>query len=175
MAEGPEAAFDVLAEALGAPTLSPEERAAVLRLAKVVSALSQDMGRSPTIAEMAAAAEASEEEVLEAIEAGHAYRFASLDAPAATDDEGTQSLASQLGEEDPALIESEHRAALSPLVERLPQRERLILHYRFFEGKTQSEIAAIIGISQMHVSRLLARSLSQLREWAEDADGEAAS
>jgi len=137
-----------------------------LRLASVVGTLSQNLGRSPTIGEIAQAASASEEDVLEAIEAGHAYRFTSLDAPAGNDDEG--SLGAQLGEEDQALIDSENRATLSPLISRFPHREQMILHLRFFEGLTQSEIAARLGISQMHVSRLLARSLVQLRASAED-------
>jgi RNA polymerase sigma-B factor len=137
-----------------------------LRLGSVVSVLSQELGRSPTIGEIAQAASVSEEDVLEAIEAGHAYRFTSLDAPSGSDDEG--SLSTQLGEDDQALIDSEHRVALSPLIARFPPRERTILHLRFFEGLTQSEIAGRLGISQMHVSRLLARSLAQLRASAED-------
>ena len=137
-----------------------------LRLASVVSMLSQELGRSPTIGEIAQAAAVSEEEVLEAIEAGHAYRFTSLDAPSSAEEEGT--LASQLGEDDQALVDSEHRMALSPLIARFPARERTILHLRFFEGLTQSEIASRLGISQMHVSRLLARSLAQLRSSAEE-------
>jgi RNA polymerase sigma-B factor len=138
-----------------------------LRLGTVVSTLSQELGRSPTIGEIAQAASVSEEDVLEAIEAGHAYRFTSLDAPSGADEEGT--LASQLGGDDQALVDSEHRVALSPLIARFPPRERTILHLRFFEGLTQSEIASRLGISQMHVSRLLARSLAQLRASA-DAD-----
>jgi RNA polymerase sigma-B factor len=137
-----------------------------LRLGSVVSTLSQEFGRSPTIGEIARAASASEEEVLEAIEAGHAYRFTSLDAPASSEDEST--LAAQLGENDSALVDSENRVTLSPLLQKFPPREQLILHLRFFDGLTQSEIAARLGISQMHVSRLLARSLSQLRTMAED-------
>ncbi|HZQ84201.1 MAG TPA: sigma-70 family RNA polymerase sigma factor, partial [Acidimicrobiales bacterium] len=74
---------------------------------------------------------------------------------------------SNMGEEDPGLVDAEHRAALSPLIETLPPREQTILHLRFFEGLTQSEIADRLNISQMHVSRLLARSLAQLREVAE--------
>ncbi|MBV8981076.1 MAG: RNA polymerase sigma factor SigF [Acidimicrobiia bacterium] len=138
-----------------------------LRLGKVVSTLAQDLGRSPTIGEIAERAGASEEEVLEAMEAGRAYRFASLDAPAAGDDDN-QSMASQLGEDDPLLAGIEHRVALSPLIAELPRREQLILHLRFFEGLTQSEIAGRLGISQMHVSRLLARSLAKLRGSAEE-------
>ncbi len=137
-----------------------------LRLGTVVSTLSQELGRSPTIGEIAQAASVSEEDVLEAIEAGHAYRFTSLDAPSGADEEGT--LASQLGGSDQALVDSEHRVALSPLIARFPPRERTILHLRFFEGLTQSEIASRLGISQMHVSRLLARSLAQLRASADE-------
>lgn len=139
-----------------------------LRLAKVVNTLGQELGRSPTIEEIARYAEVSEEEVLEAIEAGHAYRFASLDAPAGGSDDEGGTLSSQLGDEDPAMEDIEHRVALSPLLATLPPRERTILHLRFFEGMTQSEIAGRLGISQMHVSRLLARSLAQLRDHADD-------
>lgn len=137
-----------------------------LRLGSVVNSLSQELGHSPTVAEIAMTANVSEEEVLEAMEAGQAYRFTSLDAPAPGED--TASLASQLGEEDEQLIDVEHRAALSPLIEKLPPRQQRILHLRFFEGLTQSEIAGRLGISQMHVSRLLARSLAQLRAAAEE-------
>lgn len=139
-----------------------------LRLGAVVSGLTQDLGRSPTIAEIAESAKVSEEEVVEAIEAGHAYRFTSLDAPGGGDDDTV--LSDQLGSEDQALIDSEHRVALSPLIARFPPRERMILHLRFFEGLTQSEIANRLGISQMHVSRLLARSLAQLREASTEED-----
>jgi RNA polymerase sigma-B factor len=137
-----------------------------LRLGGVVSTLSQELGRSPTIGEIAHAAAVSEEEVLEAIEAGHAYRFTSIDAPSGSDEE--MSLSAELGAEDQGLIDSEHRVTLSPLIAQFPPRERMILHLRFFEGLTQSEIAGRLGISQMHVSRLLARALAQLRSQAED-------
>jgi RNA polymerase sigma-B factor len=137
-----------------------------LRLASVVGLLSQELGRSPTIGEIAQSAAVSEEEVLEAIEAGHAYRFTSLDAPSGNDEE--LSLSAELGAEDQGLIDSEHRVTLSPLIAQFPPRERMILHLRFFEGMTQSEIAGRLGISQMHVSRLLARALAQLRSQAED-------
>lgn len=140
-----------------------------LRLGKVVSSLSQELGRSPTIPELAADAQVSEEEVLEALEAGQAYRFSSLDAPGGGDDDEGDTLSAHLGGEDPRLIEAEHRAALSPLIARLPPRDQTILHLRFFVGMTQSEIAGQLGISQMHVSRLLARSLNQLRAAASES------
>jgi RNA polymerase sigma-B factor len=137
-----------------------------LRLGKVIGSLGQELGRSPTIGELAAEVEVSEEEVLEALEAGAAYRFASLDAPTGGDNEG-ETLASRLGEEDPRLANAERRATLSPLLAQLPPREQTILQLRFFEGLTQSEIAKQLGISQMHVSRLLARSVAQLRAAAQ--------
>ncbi|PLS75261.1 MAG: B/F/G family RNA polymerase sigma-70 factor [Actinobacteria bacterium] len=138
-----------------------------LRLGKVVSNLSQELGRSPTIPELATEAQVSEEEVLEALEAGQAYRFSSLDAPSPGDEDG-DSLGAHLGEVDPLMADAEHRMALTPLIARLPHREQNILHLRFFEGLTQSEIASRLGISQMHVSRLLARSLTKLRAAAEE-------
>ena len=138
-----------------------------LRLGKIIGTISQELGRSPTIPELAAEAQVSEEEVLEALEAGQAYRFASLDAPSPGDDDG-DSLGAHMGADDPGMRDAEHRAALSPLIAGLPPREQRILHLRFFEGLTQSEIAARLGISQMHVSRLLARSLAQLRSAADE-------
>ncbi len=139
-----------------------------LRLGKVVATLGQELGHSPTIAELAAEVEVSEEEVLEALEAGQAYRFASLDAPLSGESE-SETLGSRIGADDPEIEDAERRATLSPLLRQLPERERLILHLRFFDGLTQSEIAARLGISQMHVSRLLARSVAQLRTSAESS------
>lgn len=132
-----------------------------VRLARVVGALSQELGRSPTTAEIAAAADATEEEVLEAMEAGGLYRLASLDAPAPEAD-GTER-SERLGDDDDSFDAVEHRLELSALLDVLPDRERTIVYLRFFRGLTQSEIAARVGISQMHVSRLLTRSLEQLR------------
>jgi RNA polymerase sigma-B factor len=138
-----------------------------LRMGTVVNSLSQELGRSPTIPEIAQRAEVSIDEVLEAMEAGRAYRFSSIDAPAGDDDDRAQSpAAAQLGEADSGLEEVEQRMLLSPLIASLPKREQMIIHLRFFRGMTQSEIASRLGISQMHVSRLLARSLAQLRDRA---------
>jgi RNA polymerase sigma-B factor len=136
-----------------------------LRLSKIIGTLSQELGRSPTVEELAKEAEVSPEDVLESLEAGQAYRFASLDAPAPGDDDG-DSVGARFGKDDPALLDAELRASLSPLLARLPEREQLILHLRFFEGLTQSEIATHLEISQMHVSRLISRSLAQLRSGA---------
>lgn len=131
-----------------------------LGLGQVVDELSQRLGRSPTVRELAVETGASEEDVLEALEAGHAYRSASLDTPGP---EG-EPLASRLGHIDRSYEKVDERDLLLPHIGKLPERERLILHLRFVEDLTQSEIAARIGISQMHVSRLLARSLATLHD-----------
>lgn len=133
-----------------------------LRLSKIIGDLSQELGRSPTVEELAAEAEVSSEDVLEALEAGQAYRFASLDAPNPGDDDN-ETVGTKFGSDDPGIGDADQRASLSPLISQLSQREQVILHMRFFEGLTQSEIASRLNISQMHVSRLLARSLAQLR------------
>jgi RNA polymerase sigma-B factor len=137
-----------------------------LRLTKVIGVLGQTLGHSPTIAELAAEVQVSEEEVLEALEAGQAYRFASLDAPSGEGE--SPSYAAYLGDEDPGMADAERRAMLAPLLQRLAPREQLIVHLRFFQGMTQSEIATHLGISQMHVSRLLAKSVASLRAAATD-------
>jgi RNA polymerase sigma-B factor len=142
-----------------------------VRLGRLVGGLNQELGRSPTTAEIAERADATEEEVLEAMEAGALYRLASLDAPTADDDGADRS--ERIGDEDPELDSLDHRLELASLLEVLPSRERSIVYLRFFEGLTQSEIAEQIGISQMHVSRLLTRSLAQLRAEATSASAEA--
>ena len=139
-----------------------------LELTKVVGHLGHDLGRSPTVAEIAQAASISEEEVLEGLEIAQAYNFTSLDAPIDTGDGGSTSFADQLGEDDEHLENLEYRASLAPEMAKLPERDRTILYLRFFKGLTQSEIADRLGISQMHVSRLLNRTLSQLREAFEE-------
>ncbi len=137
-----------------------------LRVTGVVDELQLELGRSPTVAEIAVRAGTSEDEVIEAVDAGSAYRSASLDAGRSDDDE-SPGLIGQLGELDPGLARAESRAGLNPLLAQLPDREQLMLFLRFYEGKTQSEIAQRLGISQMHVSRLLSRSLERLRDLAE--------
>ncbi|MGH9129034.1 MAG: SigB/SigF/SigG family RNA polymerase sigma factor [Acidimicrobiales bacterium] len=136
-----------------------------LSLNQAVSVLSQRLGRSPSIPELAAEVGVSMEEALEALEAGHAYRFASLDSPGNGEEEHEGLLAS-LGELDQGHAKVEDRAVLEPLMSELAPRERVILGLRFFGGLTQSEIAGRLGISQMQVSRLLARSLEELRQRA---------
>jgi RNA polymerase sigma-B factor len=97
------------------------------------------------------------------LEAANSYSTLSLDAPEQGDEDGF-AVADTLGSDDESLEGVEYRESLKPLLEQLPAREKRILLLRFFGGMTQSQIAADIGISQMHVSRLLARTLAQLRE-----------
>ncbi|HWH33921.1 MAG TPA: RNA polymerase sigma factor SigF [Acidimicrobiales bacterium] len=137
-----------------------------LRVTGVVDDLQLELGRSPTVAEIAVRAGTSEDEVIEAVDAGSAYRSTSLDA-GRSDDEESPGLLGQLGDVDPELVRAENRSGLNPLISQLPSREQLMLYLRFYEGKTQSEIAQRLGISQMHVSRLLARSLDRLRDLAD--------
>jgi len=134
-----------------------------LALTKAVSDLAQREGRAPTVSELAEHLGMSEEEVLEGLESANAYSTVSLDAPD-SGDEDAPAVADSLGIVDDALEGVEYRESLKPLLEQLPAREKKILLLRFFGNMTQSQIAAELGISQMHVSRLLARTLSQLRE-----------
>ena len=132
-----------------------------LQLGEIMGQLAQKLGRSPTVAEMAEAAGTTEDEVLEGLDSAHAYTLTSLDAPAGDED---LALREQIGSEDETIELLEYRTSLLPLLERLPPRERNMLYLRFFKGMTQSEIAERLGISQMHVSRLLAKTLASLRE-----------
>jgi RNA polymerase sigma-B factor len=131
-----------------------------LELAPTTATLTQQMGRSPTVAELARAVGTSEEAVLEAIEAGQGYRASSIDAS----EDGDDPLAAQLGGPDPHYASVENRLLLGPSLATLPEREQTILQMRFVEGLTQSEIAQSVGLSQMHVSRLLSSSLERLRK-----------
>jgi len=133
-----------------------------LALTKATSELSQKNGRAPTVAELATFLGLTEEEILEGLESANAYSAVSLDAPDGGDDD-SPAVADTLGMVDDALEGVEYRESLKPLLEKLPPREKKILMLRFFGGMTQSQIAAELGISQMHVSRLLARTLAQLR------------
>ncbi|GAA2326924.1 RNA polymerase sigma factor SigF [Dactylosporangium salmoneum] len=133
-----------------------------LEIAKVSGPLAQELGRSPTIADLAARLSVTEEEIIEGLEVTHAYRALSINAPAGGDEAGAE-LADLLGTTDRALEEVDDRESLRPLISRLPVREQRILAMRFRDNMSQSQIAQRLGISQMHVSRLLARALTFLR------------
>ncbi len=140
-----------------------------ISIAQATAELSQKTGHSPTIAELATHLEISEDEVIEGLEGAQAYSTSSLDAPLGDDAEAPM-LADRLGDEDPGIESIEYRESLKPLLAALPSRERRILALRFFHGMTQSQIAEEVGISQMHVSRLLAKSLATLREGLQTDD-----
>jgi RNA polymerase sigma-B factor len=123
--------------------------------------LSQTMAASPTTADIARYLDLEPDEVAEAIEVARLYNPISLSAPAGPDTD--LGIADPLGEEDPGMAAVENRESVKPLLAALPERERSILTMRFFHEMTQSQIAAELGISQMHVSRLLAQTLQKLR------------
>ncbi|WP_328955717.1 RNA polymerase sigma factor SigF [Kitasatospora purpeofusca] len=134
-----------------------------LALTKAGDELAQRLDRSPTVAELAACLGVSEEDVVEGLAVGNAYTASSLDS-SPSDEDGEGPLADRLGYEDLALEGVEYRESLKPLLAKLPPRERRIIMLRFFGNLTQSQIGEEIGISQMHVSRLLTKTLTQLRE-----------
>jgi len=136
-----------------------------IQLSRVIEQLTVQNGRSPTIPELAKAASVTDEEVLEALESGRAYSSLSLSAGSGgNDDDGELDPLESLGAEEHQYEVSEDRAVLEPGFRVLDERERKILHLRFFEGLTQSQIAQQVGISQMHVSRLIRRSLEKIRD-----------
>ena len=124
--------------------------------------LSQELHRAPTVAELATRIDATEDEVLEALEVAQAYAGLPLDNLTGTGADAADHPA--VGQIDSGLEQVEHREQLRPMLDALPERERRILILRFVDGKTQTEVADIVGVSQMQVSRLVARSLALLRE-----------
>src|SRR3954468_14259171 len=133
-----------------------------VKLTRVIDELTTKLGRSPSVIELAQATGASAEHVLEALESSSAYSALSLSEGPDPDEEGGGPMET-LGQDDEGYEQSEQRITLATGIQRLPARERAILHLRFFEGLTQSEIADRVGISQMHVSRLIRNSLDRMR------------
>ncbi|HYN55669.1 MAG TPA: RNA polymerase sigma factor SigF [Motilibacterales bacterium] len=134
-----------------------------ISIGRATAELSQATGRSPTVADLAVHLGVTDEEILEGLESAQAYATLSLDASSADGTDEGASLVDTLGEDDPGLGEVDTRETLHPLVATLPAREQRIIHMRFYENMTQAQIAEQIGVSQMHISRLLAKSLAQLR------------
>ncbi len=134
-----------------------------IALTKAVEDLTHELHRSPTVSELAERLSVSEDEVLQGLEVGRAYSTQSID-PLVDPDEDAPSLAAVVGTVDASFDRVEDRHALRPLMAELPERERRLLEMRFFRNMTQTEIADELGISQMHVSRLLTRTLAQLRD-----------
>ncbi|WP_031004186.1 RNA polymerase sigma factor SigF [Streptomyces sp. NRRL F-5727] len=136
-----------------------------VELAKATEELSTRLGRMPTVKELADLMSLSEEEVTEARLASNGYNSSSLDAALSGEDEdGDASLADFIGTEDPAMELVEDFHSLAPLIADLDERDRRIIHLRFVEELTQAQIGEQLGCSQMHVSRLLARTVKRLRE-----------
>ncbi len=133
-----------------------------MSISTATAELSQSLGRSPTPREIAEELGVTVEEILDGLESANAYATMSLDAGTGGDDDAPSWLDS-LGADDEALTHVEMRESLRPLLESLPAREQQILVLRFFKQQTQSQIAEQVGISQMHVSRLLTRTLERLR------------
>ena len=130
------------------------------KVAREVDRLSTKLGRSPTIEDLAEATGTTPEQVLEALQGAQAYSTVPLDEPLGDDGEPV----ARIGAEDPAFAAAEQRVELGRGLQTLSERERRILLLRFFAGLTQREIAERVGISQMHVSRLLRRSLERMAD-----------
>jgi RNA polymerase sigma-B factor len=141
----------------------------VLKVNATVERLSGELGRSPSPQQVAGELNVPVEEVLEAMEANAAYDTASLDTPLRSDDQERRTVAETFGEKDERFEFIEGRASIGQALKTLPERERLILQLRFMEDLTQSEIAQRIGVSQMHVSRLIRRALEHVRVVADQA------
>jgi len=141
-----------------------------LKVNEATETLSGQLGRSPTPRDIAKATGFSLEEVVEALDAGGAYSPAALDAPFRGEGDGDRTVGDTVGGDDDGFEMVELRESVVPALRELPDRERQILKFRFFDDLTQSEIAEQIGISQMHVSRLLRRSLAKLNAITERGD-----
>ncbi|MFD5638612.1 RNA polymerase sigma factor SigF [Streptomyces sp. NPDC127077] len=135
-----------------------------VQLAKATEELRSRLGRTPTVKELSQLMCLTEEEVNEARLASNGYNSSSLDAAISTDNDGESALADFIGTEDSALELVEDFHALAPLIARLDERERRIIHMRFVDELTQAQIGEHLGVSQMHVSRLLSRTLAKLRQ-----------
>ena len=138
-----------------------------LSLGSAAQELSQKIGRSPTVAELADHLKVGQEEVIEALAAAQDYNLASLDAPMDGEADGVP-LSATLGGDDGAIDRVVDHVSVAPLLASLPERDRHILSLRFYRGWTQSQIAEDIGVTQMQVSRLLSRTLSRLRSQLDD-------
>ncbi|MFI1917942.1 RNA polymerase sigma factor SigF [Nocardia sp. NPDC020380] len=135
------------------------------RLGSTIETLAQRLGRMPKARELAAELGVDRPEITQALLASNAYQSSSLDAVAPDEGENTPlALLDALGEEEPNYELVDQFLAVRPLIEELPTRERRVLVMRFFESKTQSQIAEQLGVSQMQVSRILTRTLNWLRE-----------
>ena len=137
----------------------------ILKVERALADLPSKLGHSPTVQEIAERIEATDEEVLEAMHAAQGHHAVSLDASSSLgdgDDPGP--LKDRIGEEDLSFDTVEYGEAIGPVLEEISERDRKVLHLRFVEDKTQSEIEEQVGVSQMHVSRILRATIEKLRQ-----------
>ena len=140
-----------------------------MQVDNAVKELSRRLGRSPSIAEIGEQLDLSQEQVLEAMEAASAYDAVSLESYRFGDEGDGETFAESIGVDDERFELVEYSATIAPTLQALPPRDRIVLHLRFVEDLTQAEIAERVGVSQMHVSRLIRRALERLRTVAEHA------
>jgi RNA polymerase sigma-B factor len=141
----------------------------VMQVDACVREISRKLGRSPSVAEIGASLQLAPEQVLEAMEAATAYDAVSLESYRFGDGGDGETYADSIGVEDDRYELVEYGATIEPTLQALPPRDRIVLHLRFVEDLTQAEIAERVGVSQMHVSRLIRRALERLRTVAEHA------
>jgi RNA polymerase sigma-B factor len=134
------------------------------QITRATAQLTQDLGRAPTASELSELLGLERDEVVESLIAAASYNVHSIDAPISGGDGGPRMLADTIGDVDLEFDHITDREAVRPLLMALPERERTVLYLRFFASMTQSQIAERIGVSQMHVSRILERTLSKLRD-----------
>ncbi|MDP8968345.1 MAG: SigB/SigF/SigG family RNA polymerase sigma factor [Actinomycetota bacterium] len=138
-----------------------------LRVDRAVSELSEELRRQPSVKEISAAVGAEQEEILEALQAGGAYRAVSFDAPRNGGDEEVATIADSVGVQEHGFDRAEDRATLQSLMATVTPRERDVLRMRFEQDMTQAEIGVVIGVSQMQVSRIIRQAISRLRAAAD--------
>jgi RNA polymerase sigma-B factor len=137
---------------------------------RAIGELSKRLGRSPSVAQISERVEMSEEDVLEAIDAGNAHHALSIDAAVPEGDEDRPPIVESLGEAEPGYEAIEYGEAIAPILDELSGRDRVIVHLRFVDDRTQTEIADEVGVSQMQVSRILRATLERLRERVRESE-----
>jgi RNA polymerase sigma-B factor len=140
----------------------------IARVDRAIAELPAKLGRAPSVNEIAARLEVDPEEVLEAMEAGQAHHAMSLDAQSPSEEGEGVPLTERLGESEPGFDTVEYGEAIIEALETLSERDRMVLHLRFIEDMTQTEIAERVGVSQMHVSRILRSAVERLRREVEE-------
>ena len=133
-------------------------------ITRATTELTQSLGRAPTAGQLADALDMTREDIVDSMLAAEAYRVHSIDAPVSSGDSAPRMVSDTVGEVDFGFDRITDQESVRPLLAALPERERTVLYLRFFESMTQSQIAEHIGVSQMHVSRILEKTLRELRD-----------